>query len=301
MKGRSILENVSLAQEIVQEVDRKVRGGNVILKLDMGKAYDRLEWNFLFQVLHQFGFNSTWINYIKAMFTNCWFSILFNGGVHGYLKSTRGLRQGDPLAPSLFILAEEALSRGISSLYDQGKVVPFHTYRNCPIVSHLLFADDSIIFTNGSKSSLKNWMQFIIKYESSSGQKISRDKSCFIMAKKTTPARASIVSLATGFHRSTLPLQYLGAPLFKGAPKSAYFQALVDKVRKKLASWKTNLLSKGGKITLLQSVLSSIPIYTLSVLSPPVSIILYTDSREAASALYLRKKSPVLSFIVYLA
>jgi len=250
---------------------------------------------------HQFGFNSTWINYIKAMFTNCWFSILFNGGVHGYLKSTRGLRQGDPLAPSLFILAEEALSRGISSLYDQGKVVPFHTYWNCPIVSHLLFADDSIIFTNGSKSSLKNWMQFIIKYESSSGLKISRDKSCFIMAKKTTPARASIVSLATGFHRSTLPLQYLGAPLFKGAPKSAYLQALVDKVRKKLASWKTNLLSKGGKITLLQSVLSSIPIYTLSVLSPPVSIILYTDSREAASALYLRKKSPVLSFIVYLA
>lgn len=48
MKGRSILENVSLAQEIVQEVDRKVRGGNVILKLDMEKAYDRLEWNFLF-------------------------------------------------------------------------------------------------------------------------------------------------------------------------------------------------------------------------------------------------------------
>lgn len=171
---------------------------------------------------HQFGFNSTWINYIKAMFTNCWFSILFHGGVHWYFKSTRGLRQGDPLAPSLFILAEEAQRRGISSLYDQGKVVPFHTSRNCPIVSHLLFADDSIIFTNGSKSSLKNWMQFIIKYESSSGQKISRDKSCFIMAKKTTPAGASIVSLATGFHRSTLPLQYLGAPLFKGAPKSIF-------------------------------------------------------------------------------
>lgn len=74
---------------------------------NMEKAYDRLEWDFLFQVLLRFGFHPGWVNYIRAMFTNCWFSVLYNGGAHGFFKSTRGLRQGDPLAPSLFILAQE--------------------------------------------------------------------------------------------------------------------------------------------------------------------------------------------------
>lgn len=65
-------------------------------------------------------------------------------------KSSRGLRQGDPLAPSLFIIAEEVLSRGLLALYASGAVKPFHVPRGCPATSHLLFADDTIIFTNGS-------------------------------------------------------------------------------------------------------------------------------------------------------
>ena len=72
---------------------------------------------------------SKWIGYIHAMFTNNWFSVLYNGGVHGYFHSTRGLRQGDLLAPSLFILAEEVLSRGLSHLLEQGRSKPYHVPR----------------------------------------------------------------------------------------------------------------------------------------------------------------------------
>lgn len=81
VKGRGILD-VSLAQELTQDIDRHCSGRNVIFKLDMVKAYDRLEWDLIFAVLSRFGFHPRWINYVRAMFTDCWFSILLNGAVH---------------------------------------------------------------------------------------------------------------------------------------------------------------------------------------------------------------------------
>lgn len=148
----------------------------------MVKAYDRLEWDFIFAVLARF--HSSWINYIRVMFTECWFSILMNGQVHGFFQSSRGLRQGDPLATSLFLLAEEVLSRGLCKLYQEGAVMPYRVPRRCQPISHLLFADDTIIFCNGSKRSLKNRMTFLQSYEQASGQLVSRDKSCFITSSK---------------------------------------------------------------------------------------------------------------------
>ena len=134
---------------------RKCYGHNVIIKLDMEKAYDRLEWDFLFQVLLRFGFHPGWVNYIRAMFTNCWFSVMFNGILAGFFKSTRGLRQGDPLAPTLFIIAEEVLSRGLSEAFRSKKIGYYKVPRQCPIVTHLLFADDTLVFLNGCKRSVQ--------------------------------------------------------------------------------------------------------------------------------------------------
>ncbi|WRX24225.1 Reverse transcriptase domain - like 10 [Theobroma cacao] len=91
VNGRLISDNILLAQELIGKIDAKSRGGNVLLKLDMAKAYDRLNWDFLYLMMERFGFNAHWINMIKACISNYWFSLLINGSLVGYFKSDRGL------------------------------------------------------------------------------------------------------------------------------------------------------------------------------------------------------------------
>ncbi|XP_043687692.1 uncharacterized protein LOC122638906 [Telopea speciosissima] len=91
VQGRFTHDNIALVQEVVYDINRNTRGGNVVLKLDMAKAYDRLEWGFLFAVLERFGFAAEWIELIKRTVENCWFSVVLNGGPAGFFKSSRGV------------------------------------------------------------------------------------------------------------------------------------------------------------------------------------------------------------------
>ena len=101
-EGRLIGDNILITQELLSCLDAKVRGSNVILNLDMAKAYDRMEWVFLYQVLGRFGFDTGWITKVQLCVENYWFSVLVNGSLVGYFKSKRGLRQRDPIFPILF-------------------------------------------------------------------------------------------------------------------------------------------------------------------------------------------------------
>ncbi|PKU72355.1 putative mitochondrial protein [Dendrobium catenatum] len=154
VKGKSIFDNVLLAQEIIHDINAKVNGGNIIFKLDITKAYDNLNWDFLYNVLSFFGFNQAFIKLVKNSIENCYFSGIINGGNHGFFKSSQGLIQGDPLSPALFIIAMDYLSRGLEELYKRHTTLLYHTLGGMP-VTHLSFADDFIIFSNGSIRNVK--------------------------------------------------------------------------------------------------------------------------------------------------
>lgn len=270
VQGRVIHENVLLAQEIMQSINKKVRGSNVALKLDMAKAYDRLSWFALIKVMRQFGFNEVWIDLIFRCISNSWFSVLVNGESCGFFHSTRGLRQGDPLSPYLFIIAAEMMSRGLNLLHT---MFPQHRYRihiNSPLISHLAYADDVIIFCNGSKSSLEAHMKYLDWYQNFSGQLVNINKSCFITGNNGN--RDEIVAATTGFVKQDLPLLYLGCPLYTGKKKISLFTPLIRKMESRLASWKGKLLSFGAKLTLIQSCLSAMPLYYLSLIDPPKGV-----------------------------
>ncbi|EOY25454.1 Uncharacterized protein TCM_026877 [Theobroma cacao] len=270
--GRLISDNILLAQELIGKLNTKSRGGNLALKLDMMKAYDRLDWSFLIKVLQHFGFNDQWIGMIQKCISNCWFSLLLNGRTEGYFKFERGLRQGDPISPQLFLIAAEYLSRGLNALYEQYPSLHYSTGVSIP-VSHLAFADDVLIFTNGSKSALQRILAFLQEYEEISRQRINAQKSCFVTHTNVSSSRRQIIAQTTGFNHQLLPITYLGAPLYKGHKKVILFNDLVAKIEERITGWENKILSPGGRITLLKSVLTSLPIYLFQVLKPPVCVL----------------------------
>ncbi|KAJ6731270.1 REVERSE TRANSCRIPTASE ZINC-BINDING DOMAIN-CONTAINING PROTEIN-RELATED-RELATED [Salix viminalis] len=269
--GRRIEDNILLVQEMVQSIDEKTRGSNVILKLDMMKAYDRIDWAFIIKIMRKFGFCSKMTDMIENCISNCWFSVLLNGETTGYFHGSRGLRQGDPISPTLFIIAAEYLSRGLYNMFQ--RYPSLHYLARCPVlVPHLAFADDIIIFSNGTKSSLKRITNFLAKYEQCSGQKVNSSKSGFILSAKASLSRANVVGGALGFPRIRLPTKYLGMPLYKGPKKIFLWDDLISKIAARMEGWEAKVLSSGGRITILKSILTSMPLYLLHVIVPPKSV-----------------------------
>lgn len=115
-------------------------------------------------------------------------------------------------------------------------LLPFFVLGRCPVVTHSLFADDTLIFLNGRESSLKNTMDFLAKYQKASSQEISPNKSCFLVSSKLVASRMQIIQRITRFSRGKLPFIYLGCPIFKGISKQVYFEDIVKMIIDKVAS-----------------------------------------------------------------
>nr|XP_016494758.1 PREDICTED: uncharacterized protein LOC107813948 [Nicotiana tabacum] len=125
VKGRSIFENILLTQEIVTDIRLRGKPANVVIKLDMAKAYDRVSWKYLLHMLRKIGFSEHFINMVWNLMSNNWYSVLVNGQSSGFFKLTRGVKQGDPLSPALFILSAEVLSRSLNKLFEDKSFVGF--------------------------------------------------------------------------------------------------------------------------------------------------------------------------------
>lgn len=177
VKGRQIHESIALAQEMVGDIDRKVEGGNVILKFDMSKAYGRLEWRFLLRALRAMGFSEVIQDMVYRAISDIHYTIAINGECSSEFRSTRGVRQGDPLSPILFIIAQQIFSFNLKTMEAAGKMMPYKLGRNTQSISHLFFADDMLIFSNGRIRSLKHLRVLLRKYEGASGQQINMEKS----------------------------------------------------------------------------------------------------------------------------
>eukprot|EP00253_Pinus_taeda_P035654 PITA_35654 len=167
LDGRQIHEAIGVSQEVIHSVKQKKKKG-VVLKIDLSKAYDRINWLYLRLLLTHLGFNYSFISWIMGCISNVSFAVLINGSASPFFKSQRGLRQGCPLSPLLFLLVAEGLSRLIHKARRSNKIKGIEVAINL-YISHLLFVDDILIFSNGSHNELKELKNFFDLFMKATG------------------------------------------------------------------------------------------------------------------------------------
>ncbi|GAU46317.1 hypothetical protein TSUD_243380, partial [Trifolium subterraneum] len=277
IKDRQILDGILIANEVVDDA-RRGKKDLLLFKVDFEKAYDSVDWGYLDEVMLKMNFPNLWRGWIMECVTTATASVLVNGSPTDEFKFERGLRQGDPISPFLFLLAAEGFNIMMTAMVSNNLFTPYSIGPRQEVkISHLQFADDTLLVGNKSWANVRALKAILLLFEATSGLKINFHKSMLfgVNINVTWLHEAAVV---LGCRHGQLPFLYLGLPIGGDPRKLCFWYLLVDRIRKRLSGWKCKNLSFGGRLILLKSVLSSIPVYFLSFFKAPSGIISTLES-----------------------
>uniref|UniRef100_A0A803P3V6 Reverse transcriptase n=1 Tax=Cannabis sativa TaxID=3483 RepID=A0A803P3V6_CANSA len=266
IKGRQIQDNAILGFESLHCL-KKGRFGNgkkMALKLDMSKAYDRVEWKFLEGMMRSLGYDDRWIAKVMSCVKSVTFSVLLNGEARGHIIPERGLRQGDPLSPFLFLICSEGLSCLINEASRANKIHGLRFGQLEKRLTHLLFADDCLIFMDATVEEGRAFTEVLQKYSDLSGQCINFSKFNLCVGRKISQAEGQRLASSIGVTFTENHSKYLDLPAFVGRNKREAFGLVRNKVWDKLQGWKMGLFSQGSREVLIKSIIQEIPVYVMS-------------------------------------
>ena len=267
MSDHLITDNILVAFEIMHRINTKRSGkvGEMTLKLDMSKVFDRVEWGCLEKIMYKMGFHDSWVKLMMRYVNTVTYSIKINGRPRGHITPSRGLRQGDPLSPFLFLFCVEGLSALIRKSVEFGLLSGVAACPRGPKISHLFFADDSLIFCKATVEECTTLEEILEIYECSSGQQLNREKTSLFFSRNTPHEIKEAIKSRFGANIIRQYETYLGLPSLVGKNRCNTFRALKEKLSNKLSGWKEKLLSHASKEVLVKAVAQAIPIYTMSV------------------------------------
>jgi len=277
VKDRQILDGILVANEVVDEA-RKLKKELLLFKVDFEKAYDSVDWGYLDDVMGKMAFPTLWRKWMRECVSTATASVLVNGSPTKEFVMKRGLRQGDPLSPFLFLLAAEGLNVLMTSVVNSNLFTGYSIGAHTPtVLSHLQFADDTLLLGVKSWANVRALRAILVLFENLSGLKVNYHKSMLVginIADSWLQEAASILSCKIG----TIPFMYLGLPIGGDARRLSFWDPVLDRLKSRQSEWKSRNLSYGGRLILLKSVLSSLPVYALSFFRAPAGIISSIES-----------------------
>ena len=262
VKKRSIHDNFLHVQNLIKELHSS-KTPSLFLKLDISKAFDSVGWAYLLEVLTAIGFGPRWREWICLSLASATSRVLLNGDPGTPFTHARGLRQGDPLSPMLFILAIDPLQRILSLATDHGILSPIKSRTARCRVS--LYADDAGIFSNPVKEELHAMSAILDCFGKASGLITNMAKT------EIFPIRCDAIDLPdilSDFPAKigTFPGKYLGLPLHYRRLRKIDIQPLIDKTAAKLPGWIGKNLARPGRVTLAKTVLMAMSTYHATVI-----------------------------------
>jgi hypothetical protein len=272
--GRMITDNAIIAFECFHALQKgsKIAGNFCAYKLDLMKAYDRVDWNFLEEAMRKFGFAEQWIKWIMACVKTVRYSVRFNGKLLERFIPTRGLRQGDPLSPYLFLFVGESLSALLKHQINSNLIEELKICRKSPGISHLLFADDSLLFFRATPEQATCVNVVLRDYERGTGQLLSPAKCSIMLGQHCSEEDGAAVAAILNVGSMTMEDKYLGLPIPEGCIKEGKLKSSKEKLRKKCSDWNEKYMSGAAKETLIKSVAQAITTYAMSVFKFPAGL-----------------------------
>lgn len=266
VEGRQILDGIILMHEIIHSLKQNKQPG-MILKLDLSKDFNKLSWSYIQKMLNAFGFSHMWIRWIMSLLSSSSFSILVNGFPSQPFRPSKGIRQGDPLSPFLFILMAEGLGRLIKHSYfsQQLKGLSIH---NSPAITHQQFVDDNMLYGYPSVQEAPRFKSLLNDFSEASGATINKSKSQIFFF-HTPPVVKTAVARILGFLVASIPSTYLGTPMIASSIKHSAWRRLLEKIKQRLNRWTYRSLNIASRVVLIKAVLQAMPLYLFSILAAP--------------------------------
>ncbi|CAJ2627985.1 unnamed protein product [Trifolium pratense] len=268
VKDRQILDGILIANEVVDEA-RKFKKELMLFKVDFEKAYDSVDLGYLDDVMGRMSFPTLWRKWIRECVGTATASVLVNGSPTDEFPLQRGLRQGDPLSPFLFLLAAEGLNVLMEAMIAQNMFTGYKIgEQGSMTVSHLQFADDTLLLGVKSWANVRALRAVLVLFETMSGLKVNFNKSMLVgvnIPESWLGEAASALCCKVG----KIPFLYLGLQIGGDPRRLSFWEPMLIRIRKRLSGWKSCFLSFGGRLILLKSVLTSLPVYTLSFFKAP--------------------------------